>query len=263
MHSPLPIAESDGATAPGLVVAALRHSLSVVVPHETSTGATALVVDDFLPAHQVEPVMTWVTGQGHQFTTSKVMSGYEGQDAEDADFRRSKVMSQPGPVRALFERRLLSELDQARRALGLPPLPVTHVELQVTASNDGDFFKCHNDNAHAVVADRSLTFVYFVHREPKPFRGGHLTLYETTWQRGQPVRGPELLDVEPVRNRMVFFPSHLMHEVRLVECPSMAFEDSRFTINGWYHTSPRSAVHGQLLRRNRLRAGRRPAPGNH
>jgi SM-20-related protein len=33
----------------------------------------------------------------------------------------------------------------------------------------------------------------------------------------------------------VFFDSHLMHEVLPVSVPSGAFEDWRFTVNGWLH----------------------------
>ncbi len=224
-------------------------------------GAAVLVVDDFLPGQQVQLVQRWVIGQEGEFTTSKVTSTSEGRGAVDTAVRRSKVISQPGPLRQLFGHRLLSVADSARAAMGLPLLPVTRLDLQVTATNDGEFFRCHTDNAHATVAARSLTFVYFLHREPKPYRGGHLALYETTLQDGRPVRGTELMDIEPVRNRMVFFPSHLMHEVRTVECPSRLFVDSRFTVNGWFITSGRSAVHTLLHRRNRQLAARRPRPG--
>jgi SM-20-related protein len=244
------------------VNAALRSSLGRDVVSGNATDTGALVVDEFLPPQYVEPVMAWVIDQRHQFSPSKVMSPSATSGAEDAAFRRSKVMFQPGPVRELFERRLLTVVDSVRAALRLPHVPLAGIELQVTASNDGDFFRCHNDNAVTVVAARSLTFVYFLHREPKPYQGGHLTLYETTRQDGHALPGEELMDIKPVRNRMVFFPSHLMHEVRPVRCPSKAFADSRFTINGWYHTSPRSAVHAQLHRRNRSLVGRRTAAGS-
>jgi Rps23 Pro-64 3,4-dihydroxylase Tpa1-like proline 4-hydroxylase len=244
------------------VGAALHSPLSGGVARESDSGTVALVVEEFLPPQYVEAVMTWVIEQRHEFTASKVLSGSGPQDAEDPAFRRSKVMFEPVPLRQLFERRLLTVVDGARAALRHPKLPITGIELQVTASNDGDFFKCHSDNAEPVVAARSLTFVYFLHREPKPYRGGHLTLYETTGRDGQTAPGEELLDIEPVRNRIVLFPSNLMHEVRTVECPSKSFIDSRFTINGWFHTSPRSAVHAQLHRRNRSLAGRRTTPGN-
>lgn len=224
-------------------------------------NSAVLVVDDFLPPQQVQLVERWVIGQESQFTTSKVTSPSEARGAVDTAVRRSKLITEPGPLRQLFGRRLLSVADSARTAMGLTRLPVTDIDLQVTATNDGDFFRCHTDNAHATVAARTLTFVYFLHREPKPYRGGHLALYETTRQDGRPVRGSELIDIEPVRNRMVFFPSHLMHEVRTVECSSRLFVDSRFTINGWFITSPRSAVHALLHRRNRQLAGRRPRPG--
>jgi Rps23 Pro-64 3,4-dihydroxylase Tpa1-like proline 4-hydroxylase len=39
----------------------------------------------------------------------------------------------------------------------------------------------------------------------------------------------------PQQNQIVFFPCSVLHEITPVECPSRAFADSRFTLNGWLH----------------------------
>jgi Rps23 Pro-64 3,4-dihydroxylase Tpa1-like proline 4-hydroxylase len=41
--------------------------------------------------------------------------------------------------------------------------------------------------------------------------------------------------IVPQQNQAVFFLSSLAHEITPVECPSGAFADSRFTVNGWFH----------------------------
>jgi SM-20-related protein len=41
--------------------------------------------------------------------------------------------------------------------------------------------------------------------------------------------------IVPQPNQIVFFPCSLLHEITPVECPSRAFADSRFTLNGWLH----------------------------
>jgi SM-20-related protein len=40
-------------------------------------------------------------------------------------------------------------------------------------------------------------------------------------------------DIAPADNMIVFFDSRLMHEVQPLKVPSGAFEDGRFTLNGW------------------------------
>src|SRR6184192_3632415 len=42
-------------------------------------------------------------------------------------------------------------------------------------------------------------------------------------------------NIVPRQNQLVAFPSCLAHEITLVDCPSRAFADSRFTVNGWFH----------------------------
>jgi Rps23 Pro-64 3,4-dihydroxylase Tpa1-like proline 4-hydroxylase len=136
----------------------------------------------------------------------------------------------------MFEHRLLSVVEYVQGALGLPSFPITQIEMQITASNEGDYFRRHTDNTHALLVGRHLTYVYFFHREPKRFRGGRLRLYDTSIDAGQPVCGQASIDIEPVQNSVVFFPSHMFHEVETVHCPTRDFVDSRFTINGWFRS---------------------------
>jgi Rps23 Pro-64 3,4-dihydroxylase Tpa1-like proline 4-hydroxylase len=119
--------------------------------------------------------------------------------------------------------------------LGFPPFDPSHVEASLSATNDGGFFGVHNDNGHALLHSRRLTFVYYLYREPQGFQGGDLRLYETRFSDGRYLATDRSERVAAVRNRVVFFLSLLEHEVMEVSCPSGDFIDSRFAVNGWVH----------------------------
>jgi Rps23 Pro-64 3,4-dihydroxylase Tpa1-like proline 4-hydroxylase len=73
--------------------------------------------------------------------------------------------------------RLREPLQTALQRLGKSPFPLGRIELQVTASNDGDYSRLHRDSDGRDT--RELSFVYFFHREPRRFSGGELRIYPT------------------------------------------------------------------------------------
>jgi SM-20-related protein len=102
-------------------------------------------------------------------------------------------------------------------------------------SNDGDYFRRHDDNTRGCAPTRAISYVYFFHREPRAFTGGELCLHAYPGE----LDAPET--VAPAQNQLVLFSSSRPHEVSLVVCPSRAFADSRLTLNGWIHREgPRS-----------------------
>jgi SM-20-related protein len=117
--------------------------------------------------------------------------------------------------------------------LGMDDFPITDVEAQITASNDGDFFLLHDDNGSEGVSARRLTFVYFFHGEPRQFEGGQLRIHDAHLKEGEYVSDGTFETIVPQQNRIVFFPCELQHEITAVTCPSQLFADSRFTLNGW------------------------------
>ena len=54
-------------------------------------------------------------------------------------------------------------------------------------------------------------------------------------ENGHPVAAGVRGTISPQQNDIVFFPCGCLHEVRPVACPTHAFADSRFTLNGWIH----------------------------
>jgi Rps23 Pro-64 3,4-dihydroxylase Tpa1-like proline 4-hydroxylase len=140
-----------------------------------------------------------------------------------------------GPYEARFLGRVRAVLPRVLDQLGMEQFPITQTELQITASNDGDFFRVHCDDAQETIASRRLTFVYFFHREPAQFEGGELRLHDSVNTGQHPVSAGSLQKVLPQQNQIVFFPCSTLHEITPVHCRSRAFADSRFTVNGWLH----------------------------
>jgi Rps23 Pro-64 3,4-dihydroxylase Tpa1-like proline 4-hydroxylase len=129
--------------------------------------------------------------------------------------------------------RIKAVLPQVLQTLGMGEFSSSGVEVQVTASNDGDFFRFHSDNGSDPVAARHLTFVYFFHREPQQFEGGELRIHDARLEEGTYVSAGSYQTIVPQQNQIVFFPCELLHEITPVNCPSRQFADSRFTLNGW------------------------------
>jgi SM-20-related protein len=128
---------------------------------------------------------------------------------------------------------LAAAAPQVMAELGIAPFTPAEIEVQVTAHNDGNYFKLHNDNGSPDTASRGLTYVYYFFNEPKAFSGGVLRLYDSVVAGGQYRCGPLAHEIEPKNNSIILFAPHCHHEVLRVDCPSGAFLDSRFTVNGW------------------------------
>jgi SM-20-related protein len=148
------------------------------------------------------------------------------------DHRNSLVIYYPRYTEMFLER-LHQVMPRVMQHLDLPTFEVARVETQLTAHNDQNYYKIHNDNSSPDTAARRLTYVYYFHQEPKAFSGGELAIYDTEMREGRAYAGTNSQVIEPKNNSIVFFPSHYMHEVQAVHCPSHAFADSRFTLNGW------------------------------
>jgi Rps23 Pro-64 3,4-dihydroxylase Tpa1-like proline 4-hydroxylase len=191
--------------------------------------------EEILAPDELSELEAYVAAHERGFRRSQVIAQQRNEGVDDPNHRKSRVLFEVGPIQALIERRLRTCLNQIFRSLDHPPFTVATVEAQITASNDGEYFRTHNDNTHQALQTRELTYVLFFHREPRPFLGGELRLYDSRAESGRWVAGTRFTAIAPERNTAVFFPSHFMHEVATVHCPSRAFGDSRFTLNGWLH----------------------------
>jgi len=190
-----------------------------------------LVCEEFLAASEAELLWRFAMEREPMFVASEVISGTDGGRRDD-EFRRSRVLYELPGVHELLSQRVFEHLPLVFQRLGVAPFTVRHVELQATATNDGEWFKPHRDSGDGEVGTRQVTFVYYCHREPRPFAGGVLRMF------GPSADGDDEGDaynITPAQNMIVFFPTNYLHEVAYVSCPSRRFEDSRLTYNGWLH----------------------------
>jgi SM-20-related protein len=204
---------------------------------ETCQKARFVVLEEFLVPEELANLVHYTTGHEADFDTSRVIAHENDNGVIDYNHRRSHVLFHTGRHQDVITDRILSFLPWVLDKLQHPLFSVSRVEVQLTASNDGEYFKVHNDNTHQALVTREITFVYFFHREPKAFTGGELRIYDSRWENGRYVAANNFETIVPEQNQVIFFPSFLMHEVAPVNCPTRSFIDGRFTLNGWIHRS--------------------------
>jgi Rps23 Pro-64 3,4-dihydroxylase Tpa1-like proline 4-hydroxylase len=185
-----------------------------------------LQIDDFLPPDVHRRLSDYAISRENDFVSTKV-------DSTDVNYRASSVLYQFPEFEALFRERLRAQLPRFLEHFGLAPFEPPQIEVQLTAHNDGNYYRVHNDNGSPQTANRQLTYVYYFNREPKAYSGGELRLYDSRIENNYYIRADSFRDVEPRNNSIVLFQSHCLHDVLPVRCPSRRFEDGRFTVNGW------------------------------
>ncbi len=183
-------------------------------------------IDDFLTIAEKNMLLNYVWQRESEFVSTTTSTG-------DADYRRSMVLFSFPEFSDMLVNRIKAILPNVFSKFNIPAFPVSEIECQLTSHNDGNYFKIHNDNGGVHTASRVFTYVYYFYREPKPFSGGTLRIYDSKIENNFYVHAESFKYVEPRNNSIVFFPSHYLHEVLPVSCPTKAFADSRFTINGW------------------------------
>lgn len=183
-------------------------------------------IDNFLTPAEKNKLIKYVLAKESQFVTTSTSTNAE-------DYRRSMVLHSFPEFSELMVNRIKAILPDVLRKLNLPSFSVGEIEAQLTMHNDNNFYKLHNDSGSPDTASRFFTYVYYFNREPKAFFGGELQIYDSKIENNFYVAADSFRTVEPRNNSIVFFLSRYMHEVLPVSCPSKAFADSRFTINGW------------------------------
>jgi SM-20-related protein len=193
-----------------------------------------LWLEEFLTVADLRAVMDFALAHEKQFEFSTVVSATERTGSVNFEYRRSRVLYDLGELGESFRDRIRRALPRVLERLGIPARTAQQIDVQMTATNDGEFFKIHTDNSTPKHRSRKLSFVYFFHREPMAFIGGELRLYNLRSFAQRPPE-PRFTSITPVQNQIFFFRSELLHEITLVNCPSKVFADSRFALNGWIH----------------------------
>ncbi|MEG4092623.1 2OG-Fe(II) oxygenase [Microcoleus sp. Pol12B4] len=183
-------------------------------------------IDNFLTPAEKNKLIKYVLAKESEFVSTSTSTNAE-------DYRRSMVLHSFPEFSELMVNRIKAILPDVLKSLNIPSFPLGEIEAQLTMHNDNNFYKLHNDSGSPDTASRFFTYVYYFYREPKGFSGGELQIYDSKIENNFYVADKTFRTVEPRNNSIVFFLSRYMHEVLQVSCPSKAFADSRFTINGW------------------------------
>jgi Rps23 Pro-64 3,4-dihydroxylase Tpa1-like proline 4-hydroxylase len=192
-----------------------------------------LIIDDFMGPGEHRDMLAHALQTEHDFDKSTVTSGLDSE-------RQNTVILQFAQQAhsTLICNRLLTWLPQILHRLRMAHFPVQQVESQLTASNDGHYYRSHLDRDENSQIERVLTCIYYFGKEPAQFSGGALRLYDSICHRGVRHQAETYRDIQPAPNRMVIFPSDNYHELMPIRCPSHKFEDSRFAVTNWIWGMP-------------------------
>ncbi|MBH8576403.1 2OG-Fe(II) oxygenase [Nostocaceae cyanobacterium CENA369] len=183
-------------------------------------------IDNFFSTKEHERLIKYVLANKSNFVSTSTST-------KDENYRRSMVLYSFPDFAELIVNKIQKIMPDVMIKLGMSSFTISQIESQLTSHNDGNYYKIHNDNGSPDTATRELTYVYYFNREPKQFSGGELLIYDSKVENNFYVKAESFKTIEPRNNSIVFFFSRYMHEVLPVKCPSKAFADSRFTINGW------------------------------
>lgn len=193
-----------------------------------------IVRNDFLPSATVDGLLKHTKTNESRFRASRI--GYGDNAGVDPAIRLSSTLDDLGVFKSTLKN-LLSPLAPVFAAeLRLQPFQLKGIELELVAHGDGAFFERHIDTIRTAQSRenksvRLLSAVYYFHATPKGFTGGALRLHEAMPRENE----EQFVDIEPVHNSLVVFPSWMPHEVMPVRCPTQRFIDSRFALNCWFH----------------------------
>ena len=217
----------------GTTTTVVSETRVAVAERPTVLPAKCVVLDEFLAPMELVNLSRFIVEHEGDFQASQVVSPHADGGVVNYEHRRSRVLMDLAEHQDVMLKRIQSVLPQVLEKLGMEEFSIADVEAQVTASNDGDFFHFHSDNASERVKSRHLTFVYFFHREPRRFEGGELRIHDSRLKDGVYVSENSYQAIVPEQNQIVFFPCEMLHEITPVKCASQLFADSRFTLNGW------------------------------
>ena len=193
------------------------------------------LIPDFMTEAELGQVLAFTMARADTFQDSGVHRADDRASTTGYGIRRSRVLEGQAnaALAALMMPKLRELMPKLWPRLRIDPMPLSKLECQITAHGDGDFFATHTDNGTPEIAHRRMSYVYYFHREPKQFSGGHLCLYNLLIQGDGDKCGALAVEIDPPRNGVIIFPTFLYHKVTPIQCASSALTDQRLTLNGW------------------------------
>ena len=183
---------------------------------------------DVLTRGEHEALLAWALANEAALQPAMV-SGFRA----DPSVRNARHFVADAPWKPVIAARVGALMPGLIEELGMLPFAIHNYEIELVAYPDGGFIDVHVDTATRATRhkyDRVLSAVYYFHREPKGYTGGELRLLPAG---RPPADAPQHLDIAPVQNGVVAFPSWAPHQVLRVGSPSGDYADSRFAVNCW------------------------------
>ena len=142
---------------------------------------THRVSRNWLGDEMAAQLLAYAIAAQNRFKPTKV--GFEGEteDPLEERARRSLMLRDLGPFAEPLRQRARRLQGELEKTFGMSHAPTAEIEMEVVAHGDGGFYHSHIDTFTAGEAaggkNRRLTLVYYFHRQPRRFTGGHLRLF--------------------------------------------------------------------------------------
>ncbi len=146
---------------------------------------------------------------------------------------KSEYLEQMTTIREAFEclsENIMKLLPSIFTNLGVEPFPVSSIPLSIINGFNSHKSDPHNDESGGRF---KISFLYYLSKVPKAFRGGALEFYETDATSPNGHNSKVFAKIEHEDNLLIAFPSHIYHGVTDVQLDSTKFKDGRFVVVGF------------------------------
>ena len=179
-------------------------------PPDGLRAAPFVCIRDFLSRAERERLLSAALAMQGLFAPAGVGAGADRKVRPlERHALAAKLPSRAG-VCAWLVPKLRKALPKVSMLLRIDSLDMCRMGLTMVAHPDGGFGASHRDPT-------SLSAVCYFHRDPRPFSGGDLLLYDTEVETGR-CSVSEFSRVEPIAGSIVFYPGYYAHEVVPVGC---------------------------------------------
>ena len=216
----------DGPGAARMRAVFHQQAAAAAPPDKLFAPAPFVQFDQFLDPASNQSVLNDAIAKQALFRETEVYKSAQGRPAA----RTNLVTYEVGGGGDLLRAQVAQQLPLLCERLGKPFFDIKFIQLKIASYANGDYFKPHHDNGENN-PERRISFVYYFHHTPKPYRGGDLLLYDTRFDPSAYVRSM-FTRIVPQNNNIIFFPSEYFHEVTPVEITNDDFTSSRFTMAG-------------------------------
>lgn len=196
-------------------------------------GAKAIQVANFLPEEERNTLFEAVCREQARFVSPGLPGTPGGStrffslDSEGNDENNCSAIQKAYEP---FSIRVIEQVSGFCKALGIPPISVSHIPISLISGLHGHSGEPHTDSTGG---QYRISILYYFHKEPKAFSGGDLEFYATDMSASRGYSTSALHSIPMQDNLLVVFPSETFHGVTRVYSDSTDFADGRFVAVGF------------------------------